>query len=626
MYIAGDCLADGYLRDQERTGERFVALDWIPEERLYRTGDIVAWGRQQSLEYHGRTDHQIKIRGFRVELGEIESAIMRLEGVHLAAARYFKQSPQGPCVVADYTGHASAPGPEEVQTALRKVLPAYMIPAKIFRRDQLPVTPSGKVDRKSLPEPDFTSPSGTFAPSPAKPGDLDRTEQALAELWGRLLGQPSGQFDKESDFFQFGGHSLLLIQMIVELRKEKGIEIRLPIFLQKPTLGRLAELCRGGEHETETDTSMEQAQDDVRLEIDWTAGPPPSPGGEKKAILLTGAGGFIGSHVLENLLCSRKQPVIALVRPKEGLDPAQTLEKALNARNITLDAEARHRLRVFAIDLSVPGHALEDTALDAISNTAGHILHCGAMVNHLYGYTQHRPANVLGAAGLIRLAVKTGMARFDFISTTGAKTSENRPDPGWSGYLLSKWTGERLTERMRRHGIDARILRVGYVTGHSRSGLVDHSRNHLSLLIRACVETGVAPAWDRLLEITPVDVLAAEITRLINTPQAANSAWDLSGALQPTWVELVKQIEDNGYPVKIVSHQEWYAAYLEKAREGSALHMLQGLYTEQTPVFPPPPDNNFLRLHPDPHDPEAMDLSQLFRRYLDYFREVKFIE
>ncbi len=156
LHIAGDCLAEGYLREPKRTDERFISSELIPEKRLYRTGDIVAWGQENLLEYHGRTDHQIKIRGFRVELGEIESAIMRLEGVRFAAARYFQQSPQGPCIIADYAGDADSPDPEEIQTALKKVLPSYMVPAKIFKRDQLPVTPSGKVDRKSLPEPEFS--------------------------------------------------------------------------------------------------------------------------------------------------------------------------------------------------------------------------------------------------------------------------------------------------------------------------------------------------------------------------------------------------------------------------------------------------------------------------------------
>ncbi len=416
------------------------------------------------------------------------------------------------------------------------------------------------------------------------------------------------------------------MQMIVELRKEKGHEIKLPVFLQKPTLGYLAELCKDDEHGAQKDTSIDQAYKDSRLLIDWESGPSLRVNADKKTVLLTGAGGFVGTHILKKLLCSKKQQVIALVRPKDGLDPAQTLDRALNTRNISLEPEARKLLRVCKMDLAAPGLALEELDLDVITNTVGHILHCGAMVNHLYGYAQHRQANVLGTLELIRLAVKTGIRRFDFISTTGAVAAEDQPDPNWSGYLLSKWTGERFTERMRRHDFDARILRVGYVTGHSRSGLVDHSRNHLSLLIRACAETGVAPDWDRKLEITPVDFLASEIIRLINMPQAAHGSWNLSGVLRLTWTELISHIENNGYPVKITSHQEWYAEYLEKAPEGSALHMLKGLYTEETPYFPDPLENNFLELHPTTHTQKDMDLAQLFRRYMNYYLDSGFIE
>ena len=626
LYIAGDCLADGYLRDRAKTDERFVALDWIPEERLYRTGDIVAWGQNDALEYHGRTDYQIKIRGFRVELGEIESAIMRVSGVHLAAVRYFAQSPVGPCITADYTGDASAPEPETMKAALKKTLPDYMVPAKIARRDRLPVTPSGKVDRKSLPEPEFNLAAEGLISARKTTADLDPTERELAVLWGRLLGRSPGEFDGGSDFFQFGGHSLLLMQMIVALRKTKGQDIRLPIFLQEPTLGHLAKLCRGDDQEAESDTSIEMAKNDARLEIDWTDGTVSSAPDAKKAIVVTGAAGFVGCHVLKELLCTTKQPVIALVRAKDGRDAAQTLENALESRNIFLDTEARERLQVCNIDLASPAQDWNGSVRDAVAGSGGHILHCGAMVNHLYAYAQHRMTNVLGTHQLIQLAVKTGIRRFDFVSTTGAIAPENRPDPHWSGYLLSKWTGERLTERMRRHDMDARVLRVGYVTGHSRSGLVDHGRNHLSLLIRACAETGVAPHWDRLLEITPVDVLAAEITRLISMPQAANGTWNLSGALRLTWRELVDHIAGCGYPVRIISHQEWYSEYLEKASEDSALHMLKGLYTRETPSFPPPPENNFLKRYPSRNDPADMDIAELLRRYMEYFRATGFIQ
>ena len=587
---------------------------------MYRTGDLVAWGGDNSLEYHGRGDHQIKIRGFRVELGEIESSLLRLEGVHLAAARFFAESPMGPCLVADYTGDDSAPDPDQALAFLKQELPSYMVPAKIIRRDQLPVTASGKVDRNALPEPEFVPEAGTRAS--AGSGNLNRTEQEVAEIWAGLLGRPANLFEPQSDFFLMGGHSLLLMQMIVALRKDKGLEISLPVFLQRPTIEHLAELLQGrGE---QGDRSIELALADAHMDLDWLPDDP-RPMSDKPGIVLTGAAGFIGSHILEHLLSTRGKPVIALVRAKEGLTPARTLDKALEQRGIEPGPEGRRNLAVFDFDLARPDLGLDSTAREYIAANAGHIFHCGAMVNHLYGYAQHRPANVLGVVNLLRLAVETGMGRFDFISTTAARTPDGSPESDWSGYVLSKWTGEQLCRRLRGHGVDSRILRVGYVTGHSGSGLVDQDRNHLSLLIRSFVETGVAPDWRRQLEVTPVDHLVHEIAEAISNPRAANGDWDLSGTLRLQWAELVELVRKAGYPVRMISHQDWYREHLQKAESGSALHLLKGLYTEQSPEFAPPPENNFQDICRRPAEHGDVDPADLFRLYLEYFSKTGFI-
>ncbi len=621
LYIAGDCLAEGYLRDPEKTGERFLSLPWIPDQRLYRTGDLVAWNAEQALEYHGRNDHQIKIRGFRVELGEIESALARLQGVRMAAARYCAHSPQGPCIVADYTGDAHCPEPRDAVRSLKELLPGYMVPARIFKRERLPLTASGKVDRNALPEPDFTLMAEPEQRPNAAYEQLTPWEQKLAALWGKLLGQNEQTFHRASDFFQSGGHSLLLMQMVIELRKQSGVEVRLPVFLQEPTLGHLAALCGAPESCAERDRSLERARADADTAIQWERTTQPAE--ETSAILLTGAAGFVGSHILAKLLSGQKRRIIALIRPKNGLDPMATFENALQSRNIQLTAEERKRVNVIPGDLAASGLGISKEDQRTITEHAGHILHCGAMVNHLYGYAQHRPANVLGTLELIRLAVEAGMKRFDFISTTAAQDAV--PDAAWSGYVLSKWTGERLCERLRGHGIDSRILRVGYVAGHSRSGLVDYSRNHLSLLIRSCIETGVAPDWDRQLEITPVDLLADEIAHLIANADARCGDWNLSGLPRFSWLELVALLNADGYLVRTISHDQWYRDYLEQAEPDSALYMLKGLYTDQTPQFAPPPENTFLALCPELKQRMRLDLPELFKRYLHYFQSTDFI-
>jgi L-arginine---[L-arginyl-carrier protein] ligase len=238
LYLSGVQLAAGYLGRPGLTAERFVADPFADGQRLYRTGDLACWRPDGQLAYRGRTDHQIKIRGQRVELGEIEAQMARLPGIARAVAH-----------AVDLTGGAGgadgrqivgyvvpAPAaqvaPEAVRAALGAVLPGHMVPAAVVLLDDLPLSPNGKLDRKALPV-------------PARQGDrrggrapADGLEARLAALFAELLGLDSVGVD--DDFFAVGGYSLLAMRLAARIRRDLKRRVSVGQILMTPTVAKLA--------------------------------------------------------------------------------------------------------------------------------------------------------------------------------------------------------------------------------------------------------------------------------------------------------------------------------------------------------------------------------------------------
>jgi amino acid adenylation domain-containing protein len=260
LYLGGSGLARGYLGQAALTAERFVpdpfaaTVSGSAGGRLYRTGDRVRWRPDGALEFLGRMDDQIKLRGFRVEPSEIEVTLSRHPMVRKCAVVVRDDLPGGPALVA-YVAPGSAPDRlvPEIRSYLRHRIPQYMMPAAFVVLDDLPLSPNGKVARRALPPPNGVRPEqdACFAP-PHTP-----VEKALAEIWQELLGIERVGID--DNFFDLGGHSLLAVRLFAEI--ERTFERRLPIstLIQAPTVGKLAEILERGPGEPDAGLVVLQA-------------------------------------------------------------------------------------------------------------------------------------------------------------------------------------------------------------------------------------------------------------------------------------------------------------------------------------------------------------------------------
>ncbi len=236
IHLGGPGLAIGYHRDPQLTAERFLNTEF---GRLYRTGDLARWLPDGTIEFLGRRDQQLKLRGFRIEPGEIEAALQRHPHIRHAAVVARTEDNDSRSLVAYVVPRSDARAVAgELREFLRVRLPAYMIPPAFVWIDALPLTPNGKLDQRKLPKPDAMAHSGSAPIAPR-----NEAERRVAKIWELVLGR--GATSVRDDFFTVGGHSLLALQLLAEIRNESGIEIPVRRLFETPTIEGLA-ACMAG--------------------------------------------------------------------------------------------------------------------------------------------------------------------------------------------------------------------------------------------------------------------------------------------------------------------------------------------------------------------------------------------
>ncbi len=237
LYIGGVQVARGYLGRPALTAARFVPSPFGPEPgaRLYAPGDRARWRADGELEYLGRSDQQVKIRGYRVEPGEIEAALRAREDVGDCAVVAREDVPGDRRLVAYVAGQAR---PDELRAHLRRTLPEHMVPSAFVMLDRLPMTPSGKLDRASLPAPDLAPAEDAYV-APRSP-----VEEQLAAIWAEVLRVE--RVGRDSGFFELGGHSLLLLRLQARIRERMGQQVPVVDLFRFPTVASLSEHLGGG--------------------------------------------------------------------------------------------------------------------------------------------------------------------------------------------------------------------------------------------------------------------------------------------------------------------------------------------------------------------------------------------
>ncbi len=556
LFLAGVGLARGYLGWPRETARRFLpcALPLAPGERMYATGDLARRRPDGRLDFLGRGDHQVKLRGFRIELGDVEAALLREPGV--AEVCVVARGERGAARLVAY--FAGAAEPEPLAAGLAERLPRYMVPSLFQRLEALPRTANGKVDRKRLPEAAAPTPAveGAFAPAETS------TERALTAIFEEVLGTTGvGVLD---DFFALGGHSLLAVRVVEEVHARLGVRLALRSLFEHPCIRDLATLIERGGSDPEAGWPRlrRELEADAELPAEITAeGLAGARLAEPGTWLLTGATGFVGTHLLADLLAHTGARVVCLVRGGSRAEAEERLRRSLARHGgPALDLE---RIEVVPGDLGAPGLGLAPELHAELAGRVEGVIHNGAQVNVSLPYPALRATNVGGTVEVLRFATRERVKPVVFVSTLSVfwpescrhapvlreddplELGEQETDGGSAGYEQSKWVAERLVAAAARRGVPVSVVRFGRVGWSSRSGAWNPG-DALYLALQACADAGAAPDVAGELSLLPVDWVARAITEIARRPAAGLRTCHLVPGSGISWRRLLDEVDRAG--------------------------------------------------------------------------------
>ena len=594
LCFAGVQVGRGYWRLPERTSKSFVDCPFVKEDhwgrpvRMYHTGDLCRWNEDGQIEYMGRIDTQVKLRGFRIELGEIESKALNIEGIRQAAAEVRKVMGNEHLVLY-YTLEADAKFSDE---DIRKTLAAssladYMVPDAYMQMDSMPMTPNGKINRKALPAPEMKRATEYVAPKGEK-------EELFCTIFSDIL--KIKEVGATDNFFEIGGTSINAIKVIVEASKH-GVQIVFNDLFTQKTPRALAAYVESSTSSTSSDTSPTS---DTRFSTPESEHYAPlntllgsntlaafregkrQPIGD---ILLTGATGYLGIHILNELLTNYHGKILCPVRAK-GNDEALSRIKTLYFYYFGRTEAFSHfdeRVTAFAAEVT------EANAFDSLNDTLT-VVNCVANVKHFSAGNDIEMVNIESVRHLITFCLRTG-SRLIHISTNSIAgiSIDNVPGPevrlteqdlyigqniDANKYVYSKFKAEELVlDAIAHHGLNAKIMRVGNLSARQKDGefQINFNTNNFLATLRAYVVIGMIPyeALDQRFEFSPIDEVAGAIMQLAQTPKEC-VVFHPSNTHRQFLSDILMGFAESGITLKRVETEEFQQA-LEKMMENPDL-------------------------------------------------------
>lgn len=456
----------------------------------------------------------------------------------------------------------------KLRSYVKERLPIYMLPSSFVVLDDFPLTPSGKVDRRALPSPRFFRAKLHTDVDPPKT-DL---EKELVQLWARIL--EIDEIGIKDSFLELGGDSLRLIELGNQIESSYSIEFSLASFFENPTVSGIAKQInqktglaslKSNEYMTleqlDSEAFLDESYSFDKQKSQFCAAP--------KAILLTGATGFVGTFLLYELLQQTDAIIYCLVRADSKTQAYQRLRHSLERYFPDFRFPFSRVIPVIG-DISKLLLGLSKKEFDALSEIIDTIYHGAANVNLLHPYSVLRNVNVLGTKSIIQFAnhikVKTvhytsTLDVFESLISTGASTiyEDDSIAQGYGmagGYAQSKWVAERLLIELTKQGGPICIFRPGMVSGDHRTGLCNPG-DLLSRLLGSFTQLKIAPATDLILDMTPVSYVAKAIVYLSLREKSLGKAFHLVNPNSRDISRVIEDLNSLGKNIKIVDYEFW---------------------------------------------------------------------
>jgi len=573
--ISGDGVAKGYLNNEKLTNDSFKKNPFIENKIMYKTGDMGKFTEKGEIIHLGRIDHQIKIRGLRIELGEIENHI--LEYPNIKKVVVVKGTIQDREYIVAYYVSTKKILINELRNFLLDLMPKYMLPTYFIPLDDLPYNNNGKVDKKALPLPteiinvdrkEFVAPKN----------DLQRT---LVEIWERVLNiEPIGITD---NFFEIGGDSLLAMNLNIELLKiSNNISysdiFRFPTILEQeekikyniknPLFGKIENLS----------DNYENVLNDCKKNVKIGEYHP-------KGVLLTGATGFLGIHILREYIENEDGKIYCIVREDPGIKAETKLKQKLNYYfGEKYDHLINKKIFVVHGNIKEPNFGLNEEKIAELSEKIDVVINSAALVSHYGQYDRFYDTNVNSVKYLIDYCKKYNKKLYhistlsvvgsgidkEYLTDKKIKKDTNVTFDESSLYVgqiienvyeRSKFEAENCVLEAIGNGLNAYIMRMGNLMPRKEDGKFQEniSENNFINKIIAFIKMGEIPSYmsDILLEITPIDYAANAVYKIITHPTNNNRVFHIYNKNHIRLKNFVKLLNTHNYNIKIIEEDEF---------------------------------------------------------------------
>ena len=581
LYIGGNLLAKGYLNNEDLTNAKFMVNPFKKTEKIYRTGDLARWSSEGDIEFLGRIDNQVKIRGFRIELGEIERTFNKMEGIKEAVVITKDNAGSNKYLVAFIV--STNEGKKDIaliRTLLKEELPGYMLPAQIIFINEIPLTANGKTDTNFLKELADREAKELVSHEPP----TNETERIIADIWAEELERPV--INITDNFFDIGGNSLYVAIVATALQDKLDVKVYMRDIYQHPVLQNLSSVLIARAREEREAIPVEDMEPYIELQNDVYLNPgtvfegsfDPKQLKNPKSIFLTGATGFVGIHLLQELLDTTEADIFCLVRAQDEFHALEKIDTCFKQFLVPRNEQQAPRIIPVIGDLALPYLGFSDEKFKELAGNLDLIYHSGSSVNFIEPYSYMKAPNVEGLREIIKLAGAEKTKCLALLSTisvyswghvfTGKTVMTESDDIEQNimsvskdiGYVRSKYVMEAIADLASKEGLPLITYRLGYAMCHSETG-ASAPYQWWSGLMKNCIEFQSYPMLTELREgLITVDYMTKSMAYITKNKDAIGKKFNLIASPETNltleaFFDLIKKY----YPFTLegLSYKDW---------------------------------------------------------------------
>ncbi len=647
IYIAGDGVGNGYLYRDDLTKERYIPNPFIPGTIMYRTGDLGFWRNDETIQCKGRADNQIKLHGLRIELGEIEERINSFKKDNLLRSAVIVKTIDGVISLNAFLTYPYDLNIDELKQYLLKNLPNYMMPSTYTVIKKFPFTPNGKIDRKALQNYD------TNTPTVMEDVSLPRNdiEKVLVETISRKLNTDS--FGIDSNIFDYGADSLTIINILTDLFKY-DLNLKVSDIYQHPTVRDLYDHLLS-EHELKKDLDTSHYIELNTLVKNFSTDPMAKETTSTLTILLTGCTGFLGAHILIELLKnpSSVKRIYCLIRNKHNINMEERFWNKIHFYfGEKYDTLINTYVTLIHGDLALNNLGLDEDDYLNLTSTVNTVIHTAANVKHYGKYSDFELVNITGTKNIIDFCLHSNSHMYHISTMTVSGNyllEQNHDDIVFNEtsfyqnqnfddnvYAKSKLIAETNVLDAISNGLNATILRIGDLTGRYDDGVFQENiqENSIYLRLKSIIEIGCIPKSieKNLLEFTPVDYAANAICKIIRSNNASNRIFHIYNPNMLSTDKLIEYVNNLNCPIEIIDTPDFNELIKKMSSSKFDKAKVSGLINDFTK------DDDLVYNHTLPQDNQItvdylkhlcfswpeIDFDYI-KHVLDYMRNVNFI-